>query len=93
MDTRYIRCVERGDDGDIESVGYSTTMHGEVVGKKTKQEVVDDILRGDDYETAVRKTEEWRTEEVHVQDGDRLRVDGDGSGDDLGGLPDCSSIE
>lgn len=75
----------------MKSVEYSNSIPGETVGTKTKQDVIEDIMRGEEYETAVRKTQEWRTEEVRVHDGEWLRVDGEEEPeDDLGDVPDCT---
>jgi len=79
MENRYVKCAEYDFEGNVESVGYANEMHGEPVGKKSKEEVIDDIRRGVSYETAVRETQEWRTEEIHVYDGDWIRTDTENS--------------
>lgn len=90
METRYIKCAEYDFDGNVESVGYANEMHEEPVGTKGKQEVIDDIRRGADYEIAVRETQEWRTEEVHVYEDDWIRTDTkEQPEDELGKLPEC----
>ncbi len=91
MGTRYIKCSTFDNSGDVKSVEYSNSISGETVGTKTKQDVIDDIMRGKEYETAVRKTDERRTEEVRVHDGEWLRTDDEKkSEDDLGDVPDCT---
>mgnify|MGYP000185014139 FL=1 len=89
-DTKYIKCADK-DDGEVEVVGYSHKLHGDPVGKKQKQEVIDDLRTGEDYEVAVRKTDEWHTERIHVHDDDWLRIDDEGKEEDhLGKIPECS---
>jgi len=91
MSTRYIKCSRHDSSGDVKSVEYSNSIPGETVGTKTKQGVIEEIMRGEEYETAVRKTRKWRTEEVRVHDGEWLRVDGEKEPeDDLGDVPDCT---
>jgi len=88
-DIKYVKCADK-DGGEVKSVGYSHKMHGEPVGKKPKKEVIDDLRTGDEYEVAVRKTDEWHTERIHVHDGDWLRIDGEEKPEDnLGEIPKC----
>ena len=88
-DTRYVKCADWSDD-EVESVGYSHKMHGEPVGEKTKQELIDDLRTGKMYEVAVRKTDEWHTDRIHVHDDGWLRVDDEEkTEDELGGIPEC----
>ncbi len=90
METRYVKCANYDHEGNVESVGYANEMHEEPVGTKSKQEVIDDIRRGVSYEIAVRETQEWRTEEIHVYDGDWIRVDADEEPEDeLDKIPEC----
>jgi hypothetical protein len=89
-DTKYVKCADR-EDGEVETVGYSHKVHGDPVGKKPKQEVIDDLRTGEEYEVAVRRTDEWHTERIHVRDGDWLRIDDEGKAEDhLGKIPECS---
>ncbi|MDZ7689263.1 MAG: DUF3892 domain-containing protein [Halobacteriales archaeon] len=89
-ETRYVKCADEGDNGEVEEVGYSRTMHGEPVGTKTKQEIIDDLKTGKRYEVAVRKTDEWHTEKIHVHDDDWLRVDDkEKEEDNLDKIPEC----
>ena len=55
MSTRYIKCSRHDSSGDVKSVEYSNSIPGETVGTKTKQGVIEEIMRGEEYETAVRK--------------------------------------
>ena len=94
MGTKYIKCATFDNNGDVKSVEYSTAIPDETVGTKTKRDVIDDILRGEEYETAVRKTDEWRTDEVRVNDGEWLRIDDEKTPEDhLGDVPDCTDRE
>ena len=88
-DTKYVKCADE-DDGEVEAVGYSHKLHGEPVGEKTKREVIDDLRKGKEYEVAVRKTDEWHTESIHVYDDDWLRIDDEEKPEDyLGKIPEC----
>lgn len=88
-DIKYVKCADK-DDGEVESVGYSHKMHGEPVGKKSKKELIDDLRTGEEYQVAVRKTDEWHTENIHVHDGDWLRIDDEEKEEDnLGKIPEC----
>ena len=88
-DTKYVKCADE-EDGEITSVGYSHKIHGDPVGTKSKRELIDDLRRGDTYEVALRKTDEWHTETIHIHDDRWLRLDDEEmEEDDLGELPEC----
>ena len=89
-DTKYVKCADENYDGEITSVGYSHKLHGEPVGTKSKKELIDDLRTGEEYEVAVRKTDEWHTEKIHIHDDKWLRIDDkETSEDNLGKIPEC----
>ncbi|GAB3684398.1 hypothetical protein GCM10028857_13330 [Salinarchaeum chitinilyticum] len=90
----YIKCVNKGTDGDILSVGYGDNVDKFVNGTKTKETVISDI---DDSNKNVKTCYYsdaqggWvEGDDVHTVDGEYIRTDGNQiRSDNLDNLDSC----
>lgn len=90
----YVKCVNEDSDGDIQSVGNGQNVDNQVVGTKTKDEVIPDIDSSNkNVKTCYYSSteDEWVDgDDVHTVDGDYIRTDGnDIRADNLENLGEC----